>query len=363
MKTLILAGGSGTRLWPLSREFLPKQFIKLLDDKSLFQKTVERSLIFSSPEDITVVANKNHKFLVYSQIEELKVDIPKENVLLEPKSKNTLPAIYYAIKHADINGIVAVLPSDHVVEVDESYKRAFSDAANLAKDYLVTFGIKPYKPHTGYGYIKPGAKLKAGYKVEAFVEKPDRETAKKYVKEGYFWNSGMFVFNSELFVEECLKYARDVVESFKNPLEKAYELTPSVSVDYGIMEKTDKAAVVKLESFWSDVGSFDAIYELMEKKNGNAVRGNVVALNSNNNLFIGNKNRLIAAVGLKDTVIVDTKDAVLVCKRDQAQKVKEIVDKLKKKKDDRIQYHSTVYRPWGSYTVLEEGEFYKIKRV
>lgn len=157
MKTLILAGGSGTRLWPLSREFLPKQFIKLLDDKSLFQKTVERSLIFSSPEDITVVANKNHKFLVYSQIEELKVDIPKENILLEPKSKNTLPAVYYAIKHADINGIVAVLPSDHVVEVDESYKRAFSDAANLAKDYLVIFGIKPYKLHTDYGYIKPGA--------------------------------------------------------------------------------------------------------------------------------------------------------------------------------------------------------------
>lgn len=206
----------------------------------------------------------------------------------------------------------------------------------------------------------PGAKLKAGYKVETFVEKPDKETAEKYVKEGYLWNSGMFVFNSELFVEECLKHARDVVESFKNPLEKAYELTPSISIDYGI---TDKAAVIKLESFWSDVGSFDAIYELMEKRNGNAVRGNVIALNSNNNLFIGNKNRLIAAVGLKDTVIVDTKDAVLVCKKDQAQKVKEIVDKLKKKDDDRILYHSTVYRPWGSYTVLEEGEFYKIKRV
>ena len=361
VKTIILAGGSGTRLWPLSREHLPKQFIKLLDSKSLFQRTVERALIFSAQDELFVVTNENHKFLVFSQLNDLNVNIPKENILIEPKAKNTLPAIYYTIKYAEIDDTVAILPSDHVVNVDENYKKAFKNAINLAKKFLVTFGVKPYKPHTGYGYIKPGVELEGGYKVDAFVEKPDQETAKKYVKKGYLWNSGMFVFNSELFIEECLRYAKDVVESFEKPLNEAYELTPNISIDYGIMEKTNKAAVVKLESFWSDVGSFDAVYELMDRKDKNAVKGEVITLESKDNLFIGD--RLIAAIGLKDTIIIDTRDAILVCSKDKAQKVKEIVERLKERGDERVLYHKTVYRPWGSYTVLEEGEFYKIKRV
>ncbi|RLI72914.1 mannose-1-phosphate guanylyltransferase/mannose-6-phosphate isomerase, partial [Archaeoglobales archaeon] len=162
VKTIVLAGGSGTRLWPLSREYLPKQFINILDSKSLFQKTIERALIFSAPDELFIVTNENHKFLVYSQLDDLNADVPHENVLVEPKAKNTLPAIYYAIKYAEIDGVVAVLPSDHIVEIDENYKNAFKNAINLAKDHLVTFGVKPYKPHTGYGYIKPGIELEGG---------------------------------------------------------------------------------------------------------------------------------------------------------------------------------------------------------
>ncbi|ASJ17138.1 mannose-1-phosphate guanylyltransferase/mannose-6-phosphate isomerase [Thermococcus chitonophagus] len=377
MKTLILAGGKGTRLWPLSREMMPKQFIKFFNERSLFQKTVERALLFSKPKEIFIVTNKEYRFRVFDDLDELGVKVPEENVLLEPIGKNTLPAIYWGLKVIDENygdSVVAVLPSDHAIEVNDNYIEAFKKAEKLAEKYLVTFGIKPTKPHTGYGYIKPGEKIEVegkflGYLVDEFKEKPDFETAKRYVESGYYWNSGMFMFRTSVFMEEAKKHAPEVVRAFEDgkSIEEIYELAPEISVDYGVMEKTDKAAVVPLNTYWNDLGSFDAVYEALEKdENGNAVKvrgfkAKYINVDSRNNLIL--TERLTATVGVEDLVIIDTGDALLVAKKGETQKVKEVYKKLKEQNDERAVVHRTAYRPWGSYTVLEEGERYKIKRI
>ncbi|WP_456366259.1 mannose-1-phosphate guanylyltransferase/mannose-6-phosphate isomerase [Thermococcus sp.] len=376
MKTLILAGGKGTRLWPLSRELMPKQFVRFLEERSLFQKTVERALKFSRPAEIFVVTNGEYRFRVLDDLKELGVELPPENILLEPVGKNTLPAIYWGVRTIDEtfgDSVVAVLPSDHLIEVNEAYETAFARAERLAREYLVTFGIKPTRPHTGYGYIRPGEVIKEGervlgYTVAEFKEKPDLETAKKYVESGYYWNSGMFAFSTSLFLEEAEKHAPELVKAFEEEsIEKAYELAPEISVDYGVMEKTDKAAVVPLNTYWNDLGSFDAIYEVLEKDDeGNAIRitsknAYHIGVNSRNNLIIAE--RLTATVGVEDLIIIDTDDALLVAKKGESQKVKEIYKVLKEKNDERAIVHRTAYRPWGSYTVLEEGERYKIKRL
>ncbi|WP_297470155.1 mannose-1-phosphate guanylyltransferase/mannose-6-phosphate isomerase [Thermococcus sp.] len=377
MKTVILAGGKGTRLWPLSRELMPKQFVRFLDEKSLFQKTVERALMFSKPSEIFIVTNRNYRFRVLDDLRELGVEIPEENLLLEPAGKNTLPAILWAtlrIEEEFGDSVVAVLPSDHLIEVNEAYERAFENAEKLAKSYLVTFGIKPTRPHTGYGYIKPGEKIAEdgtviGYTVTEFKEKPDFETAKRYVESGYYWNSGMFAFSSSLFIEEVQKHAPQVWEAFEESgdIEEVYNRVPEISIDYGVMEKTDKAAVVPLNTRWSDLGSFDAIYEVLEKDaEGNAIRirgknGYHVGVNSRNNLIM--TERLTATVGVEDLIIIDTGDALLVAKKGESQRVKEVYKALKELGDERVVVHRTAYRPWGSYTVLEEGDRYKIKRL
>ncbi|HII67117.1 MAG TPA: mannose-1-phosphate guanylyltransferase/mannose-6-phosphate isomerase [Thermococcaceae archaeon] len=372
MKTLILAGGKGTRLWPLSRELMPKQFIRIFDNTSLFQKTMERALKFSTPKEIFIVTNKEYKFRVLDDLKELGIELPKENILLEPVGKNTLPAIYWGMKIIEENygkSKVAVLPSDHLIKVNEDYIKAFEKAKKLATNYFITFGIKPTRPHTGYGYIKPGERLEGGYKVDEFKEKPDYETAKRYVENGYYWNSGMFLFDSRLFIEEVKRVNPEVYQAFEEAedVEKAYEKVPEVSVDYGVMEKTDKAAIVPLNIYWNDLGSFDALYEAFEKdESGNAIRisgfkGDHINIDSKNNLVI--TERLTATVGVEDLVIIDTGDALLVAKKGETQKVKEVYKKLIEKHDERALVHRTAYRPWGSYTVLEEGERYKIKRL
>ncbi|MDV3104335.1 mannose-1-phosphate guanylyltransferase/mannose-6-phosphate isomerase [Thermococcus waiotapuensis] len=376
MKTLILAGGKGTRLWPLSRELMPKQFVRFLDGESLFQKTVERALKFSKPAEIFVVTNEEYKFRVLDDLEELGVELPAENIFLEPVGKNTLPAIYWGVKRIEEtfgDSVVAVLPSDHLIEVNEAYEKAFARAEKLARDYLVTFGIKPTRPHTGYGYIRPGEAIKEGdrvlgYRVAEFKEKPDLETAKKYVESGYYWNSGMFAFRTEVFLEEAKKHTPEVAKAFEEEsVERAYELVPEISVDYGVMEKTDKAAVVPLNVYWNDLGSFDAIYEALEKdEDGNAVvmkgkRTYHIGVNSKNNLIMAE--RLTATVGVEDLIIIDTDDALLIAHRGEGQKVKEVYKHLKEKNDERALVHKTAYRPWGSYTVLEENDRYKIKRM
>ena len=368
MKALILAGGSGTRLWPLSREYYPKQFIKFEEfNKSLFQMTFERCLKLTNIKDIYIVTNEKHKFLVLGQLEEISYNINEENVLIEPIGKNTLPAIFYGVREIKKYGddVVGVFPSDHLIENGEKFVNTIKAAEKLAEEYLITFGIKPNKPHTGYGYIKPGEKLEIGYKVDEFKEKPDKKTAEEYIKKGYLWNSGMFLFRTDIFEEEVKKYCPEVYEAFKlNDINEIYKKVPDISIDYGIMEKSNRVAVLPLEIKWSDLGSFDSIYEEFKKDmDGNIIHGENVIINSKNNLVKVHDGKLISLINVNDLIVVDTKDALLICKKEHSQKVKDVVKKLKERNDERILYHKTVYRPWGSYTVLEEGQFYKIKKI
>ncbi|MCQ6253520.1 mannose-1-phosphate guanylyltransferase/mannose-6-phosphate isomerase [Methanocaldococcus sp.] len=368
MKSIILAGGVGSRLWPLSREYYPKQFIKFKPfKKSLFQMTFERCLRLSNIEDIYIITNEKHKFLVMGQIEKLGYNFNEENILVEPIGKNTLPAIYYGVKEIKKYGddVVGVFPSDHLIENVDEFAKTIKKGEDLAKDYLVTFGIKPTKPHTGYGYIKPGEELDIGYKVEEFKEKPDLDTAKEYLKKGYLWNSGMFLFRTDVFEEEVKKHCPEVYEAFKlEDIDEIYKIVPDISIDYGVMEKSDKVAVIPLNIKWSDLGSFDAFYEEFEKdKNGNVIYGENIVINSNNNLVNVHDGKIVSLIGVNDLIVVDTKDALLICNKGDSQKVKDVYKKLKERNDKRILFHKTVYRPWGYYTVLEEGQFYKIKKI
>ena len=362
MHTIILAGGSGTRLFPLSRKSYPKQFIDLLDGESLFQKSVKRALIHSKPEEIYIVTNEAHKFLVENQLLELKANC---RIITEPCGKNTLPAIYYAtqeISKEEPDALVLTLPSDQLITVDEAYHTAIQNAQELAKNNLVTFGIIPTTPHTGYGYIKPGEDLNGGYKVASFVEKPDLETAKKYLAEGYLWNAGIFCFSAKLFLDECAIHSPDICEAFTNPKDEAYNLTPKISIDYGLMEKTNKAAVVPLLSLWNDLGNFDALYSVHDKdERGNAVNAEYITPDGENNLIISD--RLISTIGLSNTAIIDTDDVLLVCPRKEAQHVGEIAELLVRNNDERASVHTTVHRPWGTYTVLLRAGNYMIKRL
>ncbi len=357
MRVLILAGGRGTRLFPLSREHFPKQFLKIWNNKSLLQLTVERALEFAEESNIYVIAGEDFKFLISEQLNEINADC---NILVEPEGKNTFPAIVYGALEIE-EGTMLVLPSDHYVEGDlYSYFRL---AKNFAREYLITFGIKPSKPHTGYGYIKPGESIGDGiFKVDQFIEKPDLEKAKEYVNSGYYWNSGMFMFDAELFLEEVERLYPGLVETFKRSIKDGYEACESTSIDYAVMEKTDKAAVVPVDVFWSDLGSYDSLYEVMKKdKDKNAILGEFIGIDSKRNLVISE--RLVAGIDLEDYLIIDTRDVLLVCKRGEAERVKKIVEILKERGDRRVIEHLTIAKPWGSVTTLESSVFYKIKKL
>ncbi|MCS7121539.1 MAG: mannose-1-phosphate guanylyltransferase/mannose-6-phosphate isomerase [Archaeoglobaceae archaeon] len=363
MKVVILAGGKGTRLWPLSRESMPKQFLKIFGE-SLFQKTVKRATLLSDLKDIFVVTNKEYRFRVLDDLEEIGLKIPEENVILEPKAKSTLPAICLAMKIAG-DGKFAVLPSDQVVGVNEKYLKAFKTAEVLSDRFLITFGIKPRKPHTGYGYIKPGEKIFAGeveaFKVDNFKEKPKKEVAEEFLKMGYLWNSGMFLFDKKNFVEELKKHLPEMLKVLEDG-EKAYDEVQEISVDHGLLERSDKVAVVPMEVEWSDVGSFDSIYDQFQKDgNENVFLGEVLSLNSRRNLAMTEK--LAVLLDVEDLILIDTEDALLVAKRGNAEKVKKIYEILKERKDKRVEIHRIAYRPWGSYLLLEERNGYKIKKI
>jgi len=372
--SLILSGGCGTRLWPLSRELYPKQFAKTFNKNSTFQNALLRAV--STVRDLShvyVVTNKEYRFHVLRQAEEIGFNLKEENVIAEPLKRNTAPAIYFGIKCAVPEGedaLVSVLPADHVIPSLSEYEKAMELGLKVAEnDYLVTFGIKPKKPETGYGYIKAGERIFEGaYKAERFIEKPNLERAKYFLKEGgYYWNSGMFVFKASVFEEEVRRYLPEVYEAFSKEdwmkrLEEIYEALPNISVDYGVMEKSDKVAIVPTDMEWSDIGSFDSLYELLEKDpNGNAVMGKCYLMDSRNNLVIGE--RLVAMIGVENLMVLDSGDALLICPRGRGQDVRTLFNELKENGEEEALLHRTVYRPWGSYTVLEEGPGYKVKRI
>lgn len=367
IKSIILAGGSGTRLWPLRREMYPKQFLKF-GETSLFQETVLRCLEVSDISEIFVVTNETQKFFVIGQIKEIGYTILPDNVLIEPEGKNTLPAIFFGMKEIEKkfgDSIVGVFSSDHVL--DKSAMATISSAEKLASNYLVTFGVVPTFPHTGYGYIKAAEVCEPGYRVSEFREKPDFETAQEYIKEGCLWNSGMFLFETRLFFEEVKKHAPSVYDCFEKggDINETYACVDKISIDYGIMEKSDKVAVVKLEQKWSDLGNFAAIYDELEKDSvGNVIHEcDPMLLNSDGNLVYSKCGKIVSLIDVKDMVVVDTSDALLICPKSSSQKVKEVVSELKDRKDERAFVGQTVYRPWGSYTLLDASQRHKIKNI
>jgi mannose-1-phosphate guanylyltransferase len=370
MINVVLCGGSGTRLWPLSRSLYPKQFIKLFDNKSLFQLTVLRNKSFV--EKFIFVTNEVHYFLALDQIEEVGLDLNKAEFILEPVGKNTAPAVAFASFLSDEDQILLVSSADHYIKESNNYYESIKKGEEFAKlGYIVTFGVKPTSPNTGYGYIKA-----RGFDVEEFKEKPDLKTAQKYIQEGsYFWNSGIFCFKAESYLEELKLYENEIFESsfkaFKNakncsPIRIKHkdmsEITPK-SIDYAVAEKSKKLKIVPFDIEWNDLGRFDSLYEVLEKDENGNTKNNAVLINSKNNLIIEENNRMIGAVDVEDLMIVDTADALLVSKKGSGQKVKDIVSILKTKNSELADAHLTVYRPWGNYTLIEENRFYKIKKI
>jgi len=370
MKVIILAGGSGTRLWPLSRTNYPKQFLKMKNmDRSIFQLTVERGLRLTALSNIYFVTNEDYKFLVSGQLEEMGLSPVEENILLEPQPKNTLPAIYFAIHEIRKHGedMVLVLPSDHIVKDTDRFVTCIQSGLYAADKYLVTYGVVPTYPETGFGYIKPGEKIDGGYLVEKFIEKPLYPTALEYMKSGYLWNSGMFLFNTKHFISELQQHNPQIIKCFHHrSIESTYENIPSISIDRGLIELSSAVAVIPFEAKWNDFGSFDSFYEVYQHKKdpeGNVFFNKEVMINARNNLVYTDADKMIAVAGVSDLIVIDQKDALLICHRNDSQRVSEIVERLKERGDSRVDNYLTVYRPWGSRTLLEKGDSYKLRRL
>ncbi len=374
MKSIILAGGSGSRLWPLSRDEYPKQLLSFDDKESLLQKTFNRLCSFSKPSEIVTITNVKHFQNIKLQLN--KID--KNNVVIgEPIGKNTAPAIASTLEYFRQAGtdddIVLIVPSDHLIKDTEKFNKTVEQGLALAKQgNIVTFGIKPNYPETGYGYIKVGAPLSCGYKVEKFEEKPDFETAKKYLESGeYYWNGGIFMGKISTFLSEFEKYAPDIYSNlpelnFLQDLKikySVYEKMPSISVDYAIMEKSDKIALVELLSDWNDLGSWQSMYKVKDKdSDGNVLTGKVITEGVKNSLIYSQK-EVVAVSGLENIILVETEDAIMACKMDESQDVKKLYEKLKSVESDTIKLHKTVFRPWGYYTCMNSGEGYLTKTI
>jgi len=377
IQPVILAGGTGSRLWPLSRELYPKQVINLTGDLSLLQNTVLRLSHLNDVLDPIIVVGEEHRFLTKTQLEDLDTS-SQFQILLEPCGKNTAPAICGAAAFVAQKGrgqdILLVLPADHLIQKEAPFTQAVQQAAVLAEEgKIVTFGIVPDHPETGYGYIARGE----GTQVESFVEKPDLATAEQYLASGrYFWNSGMFAFTAETMLAEMEIHAPVILEQMTNAVQQGAPdgvffrfnaqnmgSCPSDSIDYVVMEKTDKACVVEADIGWSDIGSWKALWEVAEKDDqGNVSFGDVVLEDVKNSL-VRAEHTLVATVGLEDTLVVETADAVLVAPMNRSQDVKKIVSRLKQEKRPEYHTHRTVYRPWGSYTTLELQPRFQIKRI
>lgn len=378
---IILSGGSGTRLWPLSRKNFPKQFLTLSGDSSLFQQTVARTHQLAHITAPIVVCSEDHRFLVAEQLRELRVD--GASILLEPVPRNTAPAIALAAWQAmavNPDALLLVLPADHLIGDTGSFAGAVDRALPLAEQgWLVTFGIRPESAATGFGYIQRAEALdEAGFRIGQFVEKPDAATARAYVEAGdYEWNSGMFLFKASRYLEELQQHApamhaatKAAITAARSDLDfirvdkQAFTASPDNSIDYAVMEKTTRAAVVPVSCAWSDIGSWDALWAASERdQDGNRLEGDVIAVDSRNCFVRGTDRRLVAALDLEDIVIVDTPDAVLVAPRTRVQDVKRLVDKIKSAGRQEHMFHRKVYRPWGSYDSIDMGPRFQVKRI
>ncbi len=374
----ILAGGIGSRFWPLSRETTPKQLLKVVGDESLLKSTIRRLKPLVPPERVVIVTNARQAEIIRLHLSyEGKALSP--GYCIEPMGKNTAPAIGLAaleLYKKDKDAIMAVLPADHIIEDGKGFIDALAAAAEAAAEgHLVTFGIVPTSPETGYGYIKSGKraiKKINGFPirpVERFVEKPDINRAKRFLKEGgYFWNSGIFLWKASRILEELQIHLPDVYRGLSEVVEgvslsDTYKTFRDISIDHGILEKADDVVVIPAEFPWSDMGSWSSFGEVLENDpDGNIIKGRVVDLGSRNSIIIG-CDRVVATIGLKDFILVDTPDATLVCPKNRAQEVKDVVNMLKRKGYVEHEVHRTVERPWGSYTLLENGDGYKIKKI
>jgi len=379
---VILAGGVGSRLWPASRSLQPKQFIEFPTMQgSLFQNTLSRLEGLSDLEDPIVVCNNNHRFLVAEQLRQLGKE--HSTILLEPVGRNTAPAVALAALCAlqnSVDPLLLILPADHVIEDQTAFQQAIAQALQSAKQgKLATFGIVPSVAETGYGYINKGAQLASGngYCVEQFVEKPNQETAQAYLDSGnYFWNSGMFLFSASTYLQELKRHAPDIFESchqayaslessedFQRIPEPIFASCRSDSIDYAVMEKTASAVVVPLEAGWNDLGAWDAMWEVQAKdEQGNALSGDVLTFDVQDS-YIQSQSRLVAVAGVRDVVVVETADAVLVTQRSQAQSVKHLVKQLQDHEREEGTLHRLVYRPWGSYESLSSRPGYQVKHL
>ncbi len=386
---VILAGGSGSRLWPLSRQHLPKQFLSLEGDASLLQTTINRLSPVIGAKNVLIVTQEAH-----AKGEAYHALLPYQT-LFEPVARNTAPAIALAAAYLAANGddpIMVVLPADHIIKDKARFHKHLNIAISAAESgKLITFGIQPTHPDTGFGYIKAhrGSPLDKGglggicdtdeiYTVERFTEKPDQITAERFLKEGsYYWNSGMFVWRASAILAEIQQHLPAVYQviqniiaessiagTFQQAVEKHFSAMPPISIDYGVLEKSSRVSLIPCDIGWNDVGSWQAVHEISAKdENGNALQGNVIALDCKNSLIRAEK-RLVAVIGVEDVCVIETADAVLISKSDQTQRVREVVDVLQHRGATEHVYHARVNRPWGSYTVLEEDQDnFKIKRI
>ena len=378
MIPVILSGGSGTRLWPLSRRHYPKQFLPLVSNHTMIQETLLRLSGIAGLKAPIAVCNEDHRFMMAEQLRE--IDITPNAIILEPLGRNTAPAVALAaLTAASEDDVLLILPADHVIEDVAAFQHAVSQAKDLAEQgFLVTFGIVPTEPETGYGYIKRSTE-NAGpaYKVASFVEKPNLETAESYLRTGdYYWNSGMFAFKASCFLSELQKFNPAMLDTCQQALKSAqidmdfvrldkeiFASCPSDSIDYAVMEKTDKSVVIPMDAAWNDVGSWSALWDVTEKDaSGNAIMGDVFTVDTRNS-FIHAHSKLVTVVGLSDVIVVETDDAIMVASKDRVQDVKEIVDQLKAQGRVEADIHRKAYRPWGHYDLVDTGERHQTKRI
>lgn len=379
MLAMILAGGGGTRLWPMSRSATPKQFLNLSsEDLSLLQATAKRLHPLIKTNDVHILGSKAHAGELLNQMQQLDGSYPAENLLLEPMARNTAPAILWGLlsipEHRRDEAVV-FLPADHLIQREDKFREYLSQAETLANaGYVVTFGIQPDRPETGYGYIKAGTPLTVGFKLDSFKEKPNLETAKQYLQEGGFtWNGGIFMAKPAVLIEEFKQHAPAIYNVFEEALKEhgnlsdedvllsVFQTVPADSIDYAVMERTQKAAVLPVQMDWSDLGSWESIHQIATKdENGNKFRGNVMGFGVKNSLIMGQK-RLVAAIGVQNLIVVDTPDALLICDLHQTQDVKKVVEELKAQNSALMHAHTHSTTPWGSATSLTSARNYKVQ--